>query len=96
MQKPGGASASHWRDDDGWTLCGRRVVTFDVLDELEVETIGDLPSPCAVCEELQQRATPTLLASLPALYSEPKRGRLYKTGPLYHGTKTRRWGESLR
>jgi hypothetical protein len=84
-EKPGGGYAVHWlADDDGWTLCGRRVPVLLMVERLELVELPADSTGCDVCEVM--RARPDAKARRrAAVTSEPRSGRLYTTGPLYHG-----------
>jgi len=82
---------THWLADDDWTLCGRNPHVLKGGDLLDLETLGD--RGCPVCEEMRKH--PSKQKAQPFTYAGPGYGRLRTVGPLYHGLKTPRHGQTL-
>lgn len=85
-----GKIETHWVDDDGWTVCGLRTRLLVAIDTLVLD--GRLPADgCARCAEIRAQR-PRARSST---FSNPRPGRLIKTGPLDHGTKSTYGGQTL-
>lgn len=80
VRTPNGAGRTHWLTADGWTFCGHQRERLAVFAEVELETID-----CTRCVELveqEQRYTARRPESLPAMFSEPKPGRVDRGGRM--------------
>jgi hypothetical protein len=93
-EKPAGGHAVHWLAEDGeWTLCGRRVPVLLMVERLD---LAELPADerCEVCEVMYAKPSSKTRWRAPVT-AEPAAGRLYTSGPLYHGLSGRRAGRRV-
>lgn len=91
VEKPSGGHAVHWLAGDDWTFCGRRVPAMLVVDRLDLVTLPIGGEGCDVCEELRRHPSVRMRSDV---VLPPSAGVLRRTGPLYHGTRSRT-GERL-
>jgi hypothetical protein len=85
-----GRIETHWVDDDGWTVCGLKTRLLTIVDRLVLD--GQLPADgCAKCSDVRARRPKTRSSA----FSNPKPGRLLKTGWLNHGAKSSYGGQHL-
>jgi hypothetical protein len=95
VERAGGGLRTCWlAEGDEWTLCGRRVPVLLLVDRLE---LVELPvgEACEVCEEMAERPSSRRSSYRAPITSEPVRGRLRTTGPLYHGLAARHNGRRV-
>jgi len=87
-EKPSGGDVYHWlADDDEWTLCGRRVPVLLMVDRLELVELPADSTRCDACDVMRSSPRSKTRWRAPVT-AEPALGRLYTTGPLYHGLKS--------
>ena len=81
----------HYLLDDGRTLCGRHVDTFEIVERDERDTLPAVEA-CRGCLRFVDGWTPQHEGRIDAKRGAtlpPSMGRLRTTGSLNHGTRTR-------
>jgi hypothetical protein len=74
--------------DAHYSYCGRRLIDLPIVQEFETDNLpGDA---CRLCRDAGEAVEPPARVVLPPSY-----GRLYTTGPISHGPRSKLTGRRL-